>query len=477
MRPGTRTMTAGERIPMSSTTSASPAPAAALPTVERRRTTYGRRWRGVPRDLGFLLPTLPIVVLGLSVVSALSSAGFSTILIIVGLPLLLASLWVSRGFGLVEIVRLEAAGRPSIPRPVWRRSSSSSRIAVILTPLADLHYWLYLLHTAVVNPIIGIASWTISFTWVTTGLGGVTYWFWSRWLPDSDRDWNLLDVVVGFFSPGAVTGVTQRQGDGIVYFVVGVVLLATLPFLTRGLVSLHHAIARGMLGAFPSDALREQVSGLASSRSAAVAAEGTALRRLERDIHDGPQQRLVRMQMDLAAADRQLAENPDAARTLLAGAMQQSREALEELRAISRGFAPPILLDRGLVAALESLAARGPIPTRVVDELPAGTQLPTELERNAYFLAAESLTNAAKHSGAASAEVRVALRRVADGDAGRLELTVSDDGRGGAVPAPGHGIAGLEERVHGLGGTLSVTSPAGGPTVVIATLPLPAEAR
>ncbi len=446
-----------------------------MPAAERRRTTYGRLWRGVPRDLGFLLPTLPIVVIGVAVVSGLFSAGFSTIVLIVGLPILLASLWVSRGFGIVEIARLEAAGRPRIPRPAWRKPSGSGQVAAVLSPLADLHYWLYLLHTAVVNPIVGIVSWTVSFVWVTTGLGGVTYWFWSRWTEDPERDWNLLDVIVGFFSPGTVTGLTQRQGDAIVYFVVGVLLLVTLPFITRGLVSVHHAIARGMLGAFPSEGLREQVTGLASSRSAAVAAEGTALRRLERDIHDGPQQRLVRMQMDLASAERQLADDPEAARTLLAGAMQQSREALEELRAISRGFAPPILLDRGLVPALESLAARSPIPARVVDELREGTVLPVELERNAYFLAAESLTNAAKHSDATSAEVRVALRRVPEGDAGWLELTVTDDGRGGAVPVAEHGIAGLEERVHGLGGTLTLSSPAGGPTVVTATLPLPAD--
>ena len=155
------------------------------------------------------------------------------------------------------------------------------------------------------------------------------------------------------------------------------------------------------------------MTGLASSRSAAVAAEGTALRRLERDIHDGPQQRLVRLQMDLAAADRQLDKDPKAARALLEEALQQSKDALDELRALSRGFAPPILMDRGLVAALESLAVRAAVPTTVVDELPEGIELPAELERNAYFIAAEALTNAAKHAKAKTATVTISVTTAA----------------------------------------------------------------
>jgi signal transduction histidine kinase len=205
---------------------------------------------------------------------------------------------------------------------------------------------------------------------------------------------------------------------------------------------------------------------------AAISAEGHSLRRLERDIHDGPQQRLVRLQMDLAAADRQLDADPERARGLIAEAMEQSREALEELRALSRGFAPPILLDRGLIAALESAAVRSTVPTRVVSELPDGTELPQEIERNAYFIASEALVNAAKHASATDIEVRVATRRVADGDHTWLDVIVTDDGTGGAESVPGHGLAGLEERLRGLGGTLEVQSPVGGPTIVSAHLPV-----
>jgi signal transduction histidine kinase len=252
--------------------------------------------------------------------------------------------------------------------------------------------------------------------------------------------------------------------------IVGLIFLATLPFVTRGLVSLHWLVAKGMLSAFRSEALSREVATLSSSRTAAVAAEGTALRRLERDIHDGPQQRLVRLQMDLAAAERQLDADPSAARTLISEAMQQSKDALDELRALSRGFAPPLLLDRGLVAALDSMAGRSSIPVKFVAEVPEGTVVPAELERNAYFLAAEAVTNAEKHSHAENVTMRVWVRQEPAGDRW-LDLTVSDDGVGGAEAAAGHGIAGLEERVHGLGGTLTVDSPVGGPTVVVAQLP------
>jgi signal transduction histidine kinase len=262
----------------------------------------------------------------------------------------------------------------------------------------------------------------------------------------------------------------------LLWLVVGLIFTATLPLVTRGLTWMHWGVARGLLGAFRTDALEKEVATLTESRSAAVAAEGTALRRLERDIHDGPQQRLVRLQMDIAAAERQLDTDPDAARKLLEEARQQSKDALEELRALSRGFAPPILLDRGLVAALESLAVRSAVTVRVVSSLPEGTELPTELERNAYFIAVEGLTNAVKHSGASAIDLRLDLRRLPDSEETWLDVTVTDDGRGGAKAVPEHGLAGLQERVLGQGGTLDISSPKGGPTVVTAHLPVAAPA-
>jgi signal transduction histidine kinase len=437
-------------------------------TTERPRLTYGRLWAGVPRELGFLLPLLPIVIAGLSILSSVFFTGVGMIFIVVGIFIVVASLFIARGFGMFEVLRLRGAGFPPITAPKWDRvAPSGGWFTKLIAPTIDGHYWLYLLHGMIVNPIVGIITWTLTIVWTSTALGGVTYWIWGRYLPD-DRDWTFLGVVSQFFT-GRFIDVDRYTGDSILFLIVGLFFTATLPFITRGLTWVHYGIGRGMLSAFLSEELRQQVTGLASSRSAAVAAEGTALRRLERDIHDGPQQRLVRLQMDLAAADRKLDKDPKAARVLLEEALQQSKDALEELRALSRGFAPPILMDRGLVAALESLAVRAAVPTSVVDRLD-GASLPPELERNAYFIAAEALTNAAKHAEAEHAEVTVSVV-AGEGDERSLDVVVSDDGKGGAAAIDGHGIAGLEERVHGLGGTFEVSSPEGGPTVVTAHLP------
>jgi signal transduction histidine kinase len=317
----------------------------------------------------------------------------------------------------------------------------------------------------VINFVATLFSWTIIVTWISVSLGGLTYWFWDQFTPKPNLQLYISQWV--FAGRGLVTPTPGfALGEHIFDFVWGLIFLATLPFITRGLTRMHWGIAYGVLGAWKSEILGQQVRDLNEARGAASSAEGHSLRRLERDIHDGPQQRLVRMQMDLASADRQLGDDPEKARTLIAEAMQQSKDALEELRALSRGFAPPILLDRGLVAALESAATRSPIPARVVDKLPARTKLPQEIERNAYFVASEALANAVKHSGATDIEIRVSKSEKT------LVVTVSDNGTGGAVAKDGHGLAGLDERMRGSGGTLDVHSPAGGPTLVSARLPL-----
>lgn len=431
----------------------------AAPTQYRSR--YASLWGRVPRELGFLLPTLPIAIASIAVLSSVFWTGFGLSFIFVGLFIVLAALFLARGFGMFEIIRLRYSGFATITPPRWdRKARTGGSLAKAFAPFIDGHYWLYLLWAMIVGPILGILTWTITFTWVVTVIAGTSYWAVAGFLPAGNG------VRWDGFEFGSTTGSTVGN------FVLGVLALLTLPFITRGMTWLHWQVARGMLGVFAAEQLQERVVGLSSSRSAAVAAEGTALRRLERDIHDGPQQRLVRLQMDLAAADRQLDADPAAARALIGEAMQQSKDALEELRALSRGFAPPLLLDRGLVAALDSMATRSSIPVRFVSELPAELELPPELERNAYFIVAEAVTNAEKHSGATTVTLRTWLRRVAEPEETWLDLTVSDDGVGGAVRQPDHGIAGLEERVHGLGGILTLTSPRGGPTVVMVQLPL-----
>jgi len=432
------------------------------------RRAYLGLWRTVPRELGFLVLTLPIAVVGFSLGLTLFFGGVGSIpAFLVGLGVLVVALFVARGFGTLELVRLGWAGRAPIARPVWPDNTHGFWRG-LWAVLSNAHYWLYLLHTALVNFVVSLFTWVVTVVWVSVVFSSLTLWFFRFVLPEGTTEWNVSNALFD----GIPAGTGRDVVESIVAFVSGVVMLALLPFVTRGLVLLHDVIARVTLGAFPSDALRSQVGDLEASRGAAQSAEGHSLRRLERDIHDGPQQRLVRMQMDLAAADRQLDADPDRARVLIAEAMQQSKDALEELRALSRGFAPPILLDRGLVAALESFAVRSSIPVTVANELPTGLELPQEIERNAYFVASEALTNAAKHSGATAVEARVALHRVLDSDDTWLDVTVTDDGRGGAVAVDGHGLAGLDERLRGLGGTLELSSPDGGPTVVAAHLPL-----
>ncbi len=439
----------------------------------RKRGGYGGLWRSLPRELLFLFLAFPIALVGFGLTVGLFSAGVGTIVtFFIGVILIIGCLYIARGFGTVELALLDAAGRPPIERPEWQDARARTGFfGWVRAVLGNGHYWLYLLHVMVIDFIVTLVTWTLSVVWVSIALGGISYWFWNMFVPSDDH--GFYPVVWLFDRIGLpVDGLDPVLTENLSYFALGAVFLATLPLVTRGLVSLHWFIARGVLGAWKSDALQRQVTTLNESRGAAQSAEGHSLRRLERDIHDGPQQRLVRLQMDLAAAERQLDGDPEKARGLIAEAMQQSRDALEELRALSRGFAPPILLDRGLVAALESAAVRSAVPTRIVDDLPAGTALPQEIERNAYFIASEALVNAGKHSGAGDVEIRVALRRLPEPDETWLDIIVTDDGHGGATVVAGHGIAGLEERLRGLGGTLEVQSPEGGPTIVSAHLPV-----
>ncbi len=442
-------------------------------TPTARGSRYADLWRAAPRELGYLVIAFPIsaVVFGLTI-GLFSAAAGTIVTFFIGVIFLIAALYLVRGAGTLELALLRWAGRPEIRRPDWRDGTARTGfLGWLRAVFANGHYWLYLLHAMVVNFVITTITWSITITWFSIGLGGLTAWIWAPFIPEGDRTFWLSQWIVEYVFRGS-PDFDGRVGDVVLQLVLGFAFALTLPLITRGLVSLHWAVARGMLGAFRSDELEREVATLTESRGAAVAAEGTALRRLERDIHDGPQQRLVRLQMDLAAAERQLDTDPDAARRLLEEARQQSKDALEELRALSRGFAPPILLDRGLVAALESLAVRSAVTVRVVSSLPEGIALPVEIERNAYFIAVEALTNAVKHSGATAIDLRLAVRRVPDTDETWLDVTVTDDGRGGATSVEGHGIAGLEERLRGLGGILELDSPDGGPTVVTAHLPI-----
>ncbi|AMB58282.1 sensor histidine kinase [Microterricola viridarii] len=437
-----------------------------------KRDHYGKLWLGVPRELGFLLPNLLIAIVSITVLSTIFFTGVGMIAIFVGLFIVVAALYAARGFGTLELVRLQWAGRPTIARPRWEKPEEGSGFwRATLGPLIDGHYWLYLLHGMIVAPIIGILSWTITIVWLSIGLGGVTEWIWDASFTDSQDSLLLHRVILDWAFPGNDWVIDPTLGENLLLAVVGMLFLATLPLVTRGLTLLHNGIARGMLSAWRSEALSREVASLSASRGAAIMAEDQSLRRLERDIHDGPQQRLVRLQMDLASAERKLDADPDAAKVMLAEARSQAHDTLEELRALSRGFAPPILQDRGLIAGLESLAARSTIPVAFELGLNPDIRLAPEIERSVYFVASELLTNAAKHSGATSIRLHVATRATDGQD--WLDLWVIDNGRGGAAKQAGHGLAGLEDRLNGLRGVLSINSPAGGPTAIGAHIPLP----
>jgi signal transduction histidine kinase len=206
----------------------------------------------------------------------------------------------------------------------------------------------------------------------------------------------------------------------------------------------------------------QRIEELEATRAGAVDVQESELRRIERDLHDGAQARLVALGMSIGMAEEKLRTDPEGARALLAEARTGARKALEELRDLARGIHPPILTDRGLEPAIVALAASSPLPVTVSVDVPE--RPPAAVETAAYFVVAEALANAVKHADAA--RIGIMIRR----SNGALVAEIVDDGRGGADPS-GAGLRGLRQRAGALDGTLRIDSPAGGPTTVSAELP------
>jgi signal transduction histidine kinase len=209
--------------------------------------------------------------------------------------------------------------------------------------------------------------------------------------------------------------------------------------------------------------LRARVEELRASRARIVEAADEERRRLERDLHDGAQQRLVSLALNLRLIDSKLDSDPQAARDLLGETANELGEATTELRELARGLHPAVLSDRGLGPALEALAGRAPLEVELGE--PPAERLPAPVESASYFVVAEALTNVARYANASRAEVRVSRAN------GRVEVEVRDDGDGGADPAAGSGLRGLADRVSALDGRLEVVSPQGRGTVVRAVIP------
>jgi signal transduction histidine kinase len=414
-----------------------------------------RGWfRQLGVDTGYALVSFPIAIAAFVVIVTGLALGAGLLIVWVGVAVLAGTLLAARGFATVERAWLPAVLDRPLPSPAYL-AADGRPVRKLMTPLRDPQTWLDALHAIVRFPF-AILSFVVTVTFWSVALGGLTYGLWDWALPDASTDPDNTDLL-------ELLGFESTAGRRILlYAVLGLVVAVLLPFAIRGVALLQASLGRVLLTS--RAATQAELGRLTEGRNAAVAAEAVALRRLERDIHDGPQQQLVRLNMDLARAQRQMERDPEAARTALGEAAGLARETLEDLRALSRGIAPPVLADRGLAAALAAITARSPVPVDLAVDLPTERLAPVT-ENTAYFVVSEALANVAKHSDATAC--RVEVRCTCD----RLRVVVEDDGSGGAVLAPGHGLSGLTDRLLAVDGTLTVDSPRGGPTRLTAELP------
>jgi signal transduction histidine kinase len=244
---------------------------------------------------------------------------------------------------------------------------------------------------------------------------------------------------------------------------LGLALAAVTLYVVRGVGYAHGALATYLLGPNETQRLRARTEQLQASRARGVDAAEAERRRIERDLHDGAQQQLLGVAMDLGRARAKLETDPAAAQELIQQAHAGAKEAIAELRNLARGIYPAILTDRGLDAAISAVAARTPVPVAVDVDLP--TRPPAAVESIAYFIVSEALTNVGKYARATHASVRITR------DQNWIVVEISDNGVGGAAATPGGGLSGLADRAAGIDGILTVNSPQGGPTVIRADLP------
>jgi signal transduction histidine kinase len=390
---------------------------------------------------GAIILGLFVGVVAFAIIAGIASAGLTTLFFGIGVVILGIALEASRLVARIERWRAFVGDPAARPAPHPYRPLRGSILDILRAEFADESRWRDALYVAINLPLAVIEFTVVAVLWVAAlGLLTIALWY--------GGTGGALPVFVGTLA--------------------GAILLPVAATVSQLVIALHRAVVGGLLCTSESRQLRQEVQTLRQSRSAVIDTEATELHRIERDLHDGAQQRLVMLNIDLGLASERIESDPAAARALVLEAQAQAREALGEIRDLVRGIAPSILLDRGLVAALESVVGLGPVPTVIRSSLPSGDRLPPAAERTAYFVATEALANVAKHSGARSCEVRCSL------DGTRLVVEVWDDGAGGATTVPGGGLAGLASRVAGVDGTLSVSSPEGGPTIVRAEIPLSA---
>ncbi len=394
--------------------------------------------------VGLFMGIAAIVV----VTTGLSLGGSLLVVALIGLPILGLMLRAADLFARAERARFALMLGVRIPAwPEGVRAGYRWGIVPRWRTLAERATWSEIGYALLRLPVSAVTA-TISIAAWSAGLVLLTLPLYHTDLP----------------SGGPEFGGTVLRGTPTitVLAVIGLVVLLAAPQLTRGLAIADTAMSRRLLGP-PSD-LAARVTELEQSRERVVGAAEAERRRIERDLHDGAQQRLVALAMELGRAKAKFADDVDGARDLVDQAHAQAKEALTELRNLVRGVHPPVLTDRGLDAALSGLAALCPVPVDVHVDVPVRPK--SAVEAVAYFMVAEALTNVAKHSRASHARVVVE----GHGYPGTLTVMISDDGIGGAT-ADSPGLAGLADRVSGVDGRLSVESPSGGPTIIAAELP------
>lgn len=398
------------------------------------------------RDLAFHVAGMVTSILGFTLWVTGVSVSLSLLIVYVGLVTTLLSFYAFRWFARLERHRAAIVLGAPIPeryRAAPRGAGWWQRLKVAAKDPATWKDFTWTIVCGVVGfafSVTAISAWASVLYLLTLPL-----WFWA---PSHAMDLYFFDVDSLPTALGAAG--------------IGLVLLPLCIVVVRGLTIAELWMMRGLLAPSREQELSERVDVLTTTRAGAVDAQAAELQRIERDLHDGAQARLVALAMNLGMAEDKLDSDPEQARTLLAEARGEARTALTELRDLARGIHPPILSDRGLEAALGSIAARSPIEVAIEADLPR--RPPAAVEAAAYFVVAEALANAAKHSGAQRVLVRLALRDEL------LVAEVADDGAGGANPN-GSGLTGLRRRVEALDGTLSVVSPPGGGTTLHAEVP------
>jgi signal transduction histidine kinase len=397
------------------------------------------------RDLSYHLLGLPASILAFTLVVTGLSIAISLAILIIGLPVTLAVFAVFRWNARLERRRTAyGLGRPIAEAYRPRTGGLLRQLRIVLgdpQSWKDLAWLSFAGTIGFTASVVVITGWTVLFSLLV-----LPAWYWS--LPNGGVDFGFMRA--------------DTLGEA---FLAADVALVAIPlfyllqrWMTEGMTRLGAALLRPTREA----ALRARVTELAATRAGAVDAAAAELERIERDLHDGAQARLVALALDLGMAEERFARDPEGARELVGEAREEAKRALAELRDLARGIRPSMLAERGLAAALTALAARSPIPARVQLDVP--DNCPAAVENAAWFVVSEALANAGKHSGAERILVGV------HGEAGRLVVEVTDDGRGGA-DAAGGGLTGLRKRVEALDGALGVTSPPGGPTTIRAELP------